>query len=334
MNKNYAAATEQNKKLDDYLKEENYEKADEISRELCRMQGLEPVDEMPSDFLLQLKRKEKKEMKNVKKISKNFTRVAAVVVCFLLVGGIASAAEKIYHTTIVTFRNDISTENSVTITTNDGQGLFPGETTTKVIEQEYADSDQTWLEKKVIDETSTAYKSDNNEDWIPYEITDRVTEYKYEKYSDAVKDAQFANVFTKDYSGTVYYRERQHILEEADVYPDNKDCSISADLISGSSTFTVEQLKLLKYDESVEVDSTTCLVTPATGDDVISTERAYKASSGYEYMLIDDNESGKTRTTVTVSGDEYNLVLRFSEMDETDIYNILENIDIRALVDF
>ena len=345
MNKNNATVAEKNRELDKYLEEGNYEKVDEISRELCHLQGLEPVDEMPSDFIFQLKRKEKKEMNNVKKISKNFTRVAVVAAGFLLIGGIASAAEKYYTNTVITVYNsgDLSGDYTVmtkddnySIVTYEGSYMFPEETTTNVIEQEYGDSDQAWLEKKVMDETYSAYKSDENSNWIPYEITEKITEYKYEKYSDAVKDVKFVNAFNKDYSGTAYYRERQPVIEEKEMSYDNIDItnySISADLEYGSNNFAVEQIKKQEYLDVSAEEMSSASVTYSTGGE-ISNERKYTSSSEYEYVLADNSEAGESVTVVTISGDEYELVLTFTDMSDYDIYDVLESVNIREIVEF
>lgn len=343
MNKYNATVAEKNRELDKYLEEENYEKVDEISRELCRLQGLEPADEMPLDFLFQLKRKEKKEMNNVKKISKNFTRIAAVAAGFLLIGGIASAAEKYYTNTVITVYNSgdlsgdytvMTKDGSYTVLTNEGSYMFPEETTTNVIEQEYGNSDQAWLEKKVMDETYSAYKSDENSNWIPYEITEKIMEYKYEKYSDAVKDVKFVNAFNKDYSGIAYYRERQPVIEGNETSYDNVDItnySISADLEYGSNNFAVEQIKKQKY---VDVSTETASSVTYSADGEISNERTYKSSSGYEYVLADNSGSEESVTVVTIPGDEYELVLTFTGMSDDDIYAVLESVNIRELVEF
>lgn len=343
MNKNSATVAEKNKELDKYLEEDNYEKVDEICRELCRLQGLEPADEMPSDFLFQLKKKEKREMNNVKKISKNFTRVAAVAAGFLLIGGIASAAEKYYTNTVITVYQSgdssgdytvMANNGNYTVYTEKGSYMFPEEAITNIIEHEYGNSNQAWLEKKVMDETYSAYKSDEDSNWIPYEVAERITEYKYEKYSDAVKDVKFVNAFNKDYSGTAYYRERQPVIEGNETSYDNIDItnySISADLEYGSDTFSLEQIKMQKYvDVSAEVASS---VTYSTGGE-INNERTYTSSSGYEYVLADNSESGESVTVVTIPGDEYELVLTFTGMSNDDIYDVLESVNIRGLVKF
>lgn len=66
MNSNSALITELNKKIDQYLETGEYEKIEEASRELCRLQGLDMVDKMPDSFLSQMKKKERKNMSIMK----------------------------------------------------------------------------------------------------------------------------------------------------------------------------------------------------------------------------------------------------------------------------
>ncbi len=67
MNDNNAFVTELNGKIDQYLETGEYEKIEETSRELCRLQGLDVVNEMPDDFLFQMKKKEKRNMGIIKR---------------------------------------------------------------------------------------------------------------------------------------------------------------------------------------------------------------------------------------------------------------------------
>lgn len=317
-----------NKELDNYLEAGDYEKVDEVSRELCHLQGLEPADKMPEDFLFRLERREQKEMKHIKKISKNFTKIAAAVAGVLLIGGTVSAAT-IYHSYVIMFPNGMSTGNVDTETKYEFEGieLPDGEVTTKVIEQETADINHAWLEKKVWDEVGTAYESDDRVNWTPYEVVDRITEYKYPDYNTAAKDAGFTGVFTKDYSGTAYYREYEHVSEEVS---DNTDCVINADFIYSDGSFTLEQQRKKYNDAAAQSEDTLVVIT----GDTTHNERAYVSSSGYEYKLADDNEFEKTRTTVLIPGREYDVILTFTDITETEIYNILESINIKTLVNF
>lgn len=67
MNDNNAFVTELNRKIDQYLETGEYEKVEETSRESCRLQGLDVVNEMPDDFLFQMKKKEKRNMGIIKR---------------------------------------------------------------------------------------------------------------------------------------------------------------------------------------------------------------------------------------------------------------------------
>ncbi|MBO5031138.1 MAG: hypothetical protein J6D08_04475 [Lachnospiraceae bacterium] len=333
MKETNTAAAEKNKKLDEYLEAGDYDKADEISRELCLLQGQQPVDKMPDNFLFLLKKKEQKEMKNLKKASKNFTKIAAAAAGILLVGTTASAAA-IYRSTVVMFPNGLSSENLSTEEQPQFEGikLPQDEAETEIIEEETAGSDHIWIEKKVWEETSTAYKSEDGASWTPYEVKDRITRYTYNNYSTAAKDAGFINAFTKEYSGNAYYTEYEHLTEETGENVGNKDYSITADFVSGSGTFTFEQQKTQLTEKNDNGNDSESAFTVITGD-TTNNERVYAASTGYEYKLADDNELGKTRTTVIVPGKEYQFILTFTDMTEAEIYSVLESIHIKCFVD-
>lgn len=92
MENNNALIKKLNKKIDLYLKQGDFDKADKACLELCRLRGQKPADHMPENFLYQLKRKEHENM-NIRKTSKRLSGIAAAAaVAVLLVGGTASAA--------------------------------------------------------------------------------------------------------------------------------------------------------------------------------------------------------------------------------------------------
>lgn len=57
MDNNNTSIDKLNKRIDHYLEQEEYDRANEACLELCRAQGLTPADHMPENFLSQLKRK-------------------------------------------------------------------------------------------------------------------------------------------------------------------------------------------------------------------------------------------------------------------------------------
>lgn len=336
-NKN-ATVAEQNRKLDECLNLGDYEKADEISRELCLLQGLEPADKMPDNFLFLLKKRSKQKMKHKKKSPKYFTKIAAAAAGILLIGTTAGATA-IHRNNVSVFPNGLSSEAlSAETQSDEKQPSFEGidlpqtETKTQIIEQESPTVKYAWLEKKVWDETSTDYESDDRINWTPREVTVRVTEYRYADYGSAAKHSGFINAFTKNYSGEAFYREYEHLTEEAKYEAaagepmEIKDYSITADFTAGSGRFTLEQQKTQTWEDDGS-DNSFFVITGDTGN-----ERSYAASTGYEYKLSDDNETGKNRTTVIVPGSEYQLILTFTDMTEAEIYSVLESVNIKSFV--
>ena len=67
MENNNALIKKLNKKIDLYLKQGDFDKADKACLELCRLRGQKPADHMPENFLYQLKRKEHENM-NIRNI--------------------------------------------------------------------------------------------------------------------------------------------------------------------------------------------------------------------------------------------------------------------------
>lgn len=335
---NSALITELNKQLDYYVEAEDFEKADEISRKLCHVQALQTADKMPADFLFQIKKKEQEKMINInmKKVSKRFTRIAVAIAGFLLIGGTASAAV-VYRSDVNFFKNGLTDETHGTEAEPQFEGVkLPDiQVTQNIIEQENADASHSWLSKKIWDETSTVYESDDSVNWTPSNVTDRITEYKYDNYSTAAEDAGFTKVFKEDYSGTVYYREQEHLTEAS-----SADYSISGEFNVANGIFTLEQMKFTSdspveaaaaNNEAIHSENTSVVITNTTGE--VTNTRTYISSSGYEYKLTDDKETGNTRTTTLIPCKDYSLILTFTEMTEAEIHGVLENIDIKELID-
>lgn len=310
-------------KLDEQIEQcfitENYEKIEEISREICQLKGLDMAEDMPDDFLLQIKKKERKDMHFIKLISKNLTKIAAVFTVALAAGGIASAA-LYYNSGVNGFKYGLTTGEVDTETESEfSEVTLPenSEEVTVVAEQEKGEGSHAWNKKKIWEETSTLYSSDDKIDWKNEKVVDRYTQYSYDSYYAAAEDNNYEKVFGTDYVGNVDYQMVEHLNQDAD-----PDYSISGKFRFGNGTFTLEQTK-----EQVENTNFT-LITNQVID-----EYEYVSSSGYAYKLVDDKIKGKTRTSVVIPCEKYRLVLTFTEMSEDEIHEVLENIKIAELAD-
>lgn len=314
------SVSELNKKMEQYLEQGDYDKVEEISRELCRIQGLETADKMPEDFLYQLKRKEKQEMGIMKKFSKRAIKIAASAAAVLLVGGTVSAAV-VYQSGVKQYEYGLTTGEGSLNTESEFQDVKLTETPEEktLVEETAGEKGGTWVNKKVWEETHTSYESDEGVNWTPVENLDRITEYSYETYDAAAEDAGFEKVFEKDFSGAVTYTEYEHINPESET-----DYVIDGTFSYGKGTFTVQQSKV----ENAAEGEYTVITGESTGN-----ERDYVSKTGYVYKLSDDRETGTLRTTTMAACDNYWLVFTFTGMTEEEIHEILDMVNIAALID-
>ncbi len=328
MNNQNALIKELNQKLEQYMEEENYEKVDEVSRQLCRLQNLETVEEMPDDFILRLKNKEKSAMKrneektpvpHYRKMSRRAAGIAAAVAVFLLLGGTVSAAV-LYNSGINIFEHGLSTSGEVTTPGPEYESPYQDVNlpdvpdTTTLLSKEQGSSDNAWVEKKVYDENYTVYDSDDAVNWTPYVQTNHVTEYRYEDYYTAALDAGFEQLFSENYNGETLYYIYEHTDEHSEGAP--TDLSISGTYAYGSGSFTLNQ-----YPGNAE-NTEFAVITNETENN-----REYVSSTGCLFALTDDqDENGQTRTHTLVKCDNYFLTLEFTGMSEKEIHAVLETV--------
>lgn len=194
---------EWNQKLTKYMEEENYEKVDEVCRQLCRLQGLEPAEKMPDDFIHRLKKeesvmakkKEKTAIDHYKKISKRAAGIAGAAAVFLLLGVTAGAAV-LHNKGINIFEHGLSTAGEV-----------------------------------------TAPESES-----PFSQTNHVTEYRYEDYYTAALDAGFEQLLSRNYEGETFYYIYEHMDEDGHTTEaESALLSISGSYAYGNGSFSLSQ---------------------------------------------------------------------------------------------
>lgn len=322
MNKQNALIKELDQKLAQYMEEGNYEKLDEASRQLCRLQGFEPAEEMPDDFVRRLKKEvsamEKNKENKAVRASKRAAGIAAAAAVFLLLGGTVSAAV-LYNKGINIFEYGLSTAGEVE--TPESKSPFQDvklpdvPDTTTVLSTEQGTADNAWVEKKVYDESYTVYDSDDAVNWTPFVQKNHVTEYRYEDYYAAAKDAGFEPLLSADYEGETFYYIYEHMDENGNE-AEPADLSIAGTYAYGKGSFTLGQ-----YPGSGETTNF-AVITNETGND-----REYVSSSGCLFKLTDDqDETGQTRTHTLVQCDHYFLTLDFTGMSEDEIHAVLETV--------
>lgn len=312
-----------NKKLDQSIDERNFEQADEISRQLCRLQGLEPAGEMPGNFILRLKKESGRGGGfSCKRISKKAAGIVAAAAVFLLLGGTVGAAV-LYNSGVSIFKYGLSTSGEALEATAEDEGsissyrnadLTDVPDTTTLLSKEESASGSAWVEKKVYDETYTVYDSEDAVSWTPTEQKNHVTEYRYEDYYAAAMDAGFDRLMSENYRGEVLYYIYEHTDENSKDSPDT--LSITGNFSYGSGSFSLNQ-----YPGNEE-STAFAVITNETGNN-----REYVSSCGYQFALTDDqDETGKTRTHTLVKCDNYFLTLKFTGMSEEEIHAVLETV--------
>lgn len=333
MHRNNALITELNKKIDHYLEQGQYDRADEACRALCRIQGQKPADHMPEDFLYQLKRKEHENM-NIKKTSKRLSGIAAAAAAAVLfVGGTVSAAV-IYNGNIhFSTKGLIAGEDmEISYVSEEGETVnvdlpeMSGEDTITPISEEEGSPSSPWLGKKVWDDTYEVWNSDDAVDWTKGYQTSRITEYRYADYFTAADDAGFGRLFKTNYTGDTFYYQTEHLPDESDRAAgvgSETDYHITGEYSFGSGRFTLDQQKY-RTAGSGEAAAAANMVITTTGE--TENEREYLNAAGITFKLSDDTESGDTRTTTMFTGKTYDAVLQFSGMTEEDIHEVLDNI--------
>lgn len=327
MNSNNALITEMNQKIDYYLEQEEYDMVDEISREICRIEELEPADCMPESFLCQLKRKEHETMSK-KNISKRISGIAVAAAVFLLIGGTVSAAA-IYNGNIHFFdkgfvigdtRMDTSKLEGIVDTESPEMS---GESIVTHISEEEGAADDLWLSKSIWEDTYEIYASDDAVRWTKGYQTTRVTEYKYADYFTAAEDTGFDKLFMTNYTGDVFYYQYEHLEEGTDT-----EHSILGRFFYGNGRFRVDQLQFPKeaVDAANPQAEPVLAVITTTGE--TANEREYISSSGISFKLSDDTEFGYTRTTTVFRGKTFDAILEFIDMTEEEIHQVLDNIQL------
>ncbi len=333
MENNNALIKKLNKKIDLYLKQGDFDKADKACLELCRLRGQKPADHMPENFLYQLKRKEHENM-NIRKTSKRLSGIAAAAaVAVLLVGGTASAAV-IYNGNIHFSTRGFTAGEDIQISYLPEEGDWVDaklpemseEDIISPVSEEGGSPATPWLSRKVWDDTYEVWDSDDAVNWTKGYQTSRITEYRYADYFTAADDAGFDRLFKTNYTGDTFYYQTEHLPDESDIATgigSEMDYRITGEFSCGSGRFTLEQQKY-RAAESGEIAETASMVITTTGE--TGNEREYLNAAGITFKLSDDTESGETRTTTMFTGTAYDAILQFTGMTEDEIHDVLDNI--------
>ncbi|MGL5677516.1 MAG: hypothetical protein ACRDDX_13985 [Cellulosilyticaceae bacterium] len=305
--------------LDREIANENYEKVEKLSKELCNLQGFQQEIEMPESFVFKIKQKEKGN--RVMKIKRGTMKVAGFAVATMIMGG--SVYAMVNH-----FRDIQMTDyglSTTPVTSKDASNqlfenpnILDDKNDAYVVSKENQQDTNTWLSKEVRKEIYPVNLSDDGSNWTNNEVNEvEVTEFTYKDYATACKDVGIDNIFESVYEqeGDVTYTEYIHgqdsLLNQG---------QLVANFRYNAGVFEIKQLTQFEPDEKgIEVNV-------ITSTKPVENKRTYISKKGITFKLTEDEESGIMRITTMLVYNEHAVILSFENLSNEEIEEILETV--------
>ena len=316
------------------IEDGNFDRADELARKLCEMQGFEDIQAMPEDFYFQLKRK---AGRNMRKVNKNLVKVA--VAALVLSASAVTVSAGVYHHIRDTKAIDvgITTSNSDEVEKGDASGSkfdatkLPqegGGTVSETVSSEKGKEGDVWLKKTITKEKDNDhFCSDDGVNWERDPQYYRYTECIFNDYDAACSKVDMPNIFDKAYTlkenGTYNYTECKEDGEKGTYVPVGD--SLDATFSYNKGYFSASQDRSIDEDgEAIEGGEFTVITGEKT-----TNKREYDSQNALHFVMSDSKQDGKTVTTTILSFDEYNVILRFFHLSEKEIHEILDSISVK-----
>ncbi len=301
------------------------------------------LEEKTLNYINQIANKERVNiMKNTNKSKWKMkmsasTAVAACAVCVLSVTAYAAVAniDKVSHNDYGFVSNTNMEINDKSISTKElEEFLNTSEIRTKMandnsgmelISEENGKDGVNWSKKSTFKDNSYTYTSDDTTDWSIDEeaSTGIITEYAYENYEMAIKDAGLPNVMEKILSkGGI---NKGAFLEE---YSTEESSDISKKRVIGEFDYKNGKVSvdLSKYSMTDGIQGNGYSVI--TGIDKSTNQREYQSQNGIKYQLSDNKDDKITKTTTMVSSGSYCLIIEFEGLSDNEIHTILDSLDL------
>lgn len=340
------------KKIEEEMNNENYDKVEALSEELCRLQELDTDHKMPSDFVMTLKRKERKN--RTMRMKNKLVKAAAIMVVLGMAGGTVYAGSQYFKPVKQTeYGMEVSDDDINVVHNSDGSivaGDVPEETLSEeqkkamdnvrenglnglkeddveVLETAKPGENDKWLSKKVSKITSYDKSSDDGINWEDDSYIRMSTDYEYKDLATACEDQGMKKIFNKNYeqSGNTLYNYSELPDEKGNVEDEARNANIKATLKYKNGTCDIDYSKyfgLGKEDSAVENRNLYVI----TGDKKASNQREYTSESGETYSLSDNVVDNEKVTTVVLSRDEYDCVLSFRNLSDKEIHEMLDTV--------
>ena len=332
------------------IEDGNFDRADELARQLCEMQGFGTTQAMPEDFYFQLKRKAGKDMR---KVNKNL--VKAAIAALVLSASAVTVSAGVYHhiretehidSGIVAYNSDSHgnvevSSNGVSVSDSasmpeDSKEIdydatkLPKErgTVSETVSSEKGKAGDVWLTKITKKEKDNDhFSSDDGVNWKREPQYYRRTECTFNDYDAALKEVDMPNIFDKAYTlkedGTYYYNECKEDGKKGKYVPCGEQ--LDATFSYNKGYFSVSQDRSVDED-GTEIGERTFMVL--TGDETTN-KREYDSKNDLHFAMSDSKDDGKTMTTTILSFDEYDVTLQFFDLSDKEIHEILDSISVK-----
>lgn len=341
-----ALKREMNKAIEDG----NFDRADDLAKELCRLQGFEDTQAMPENFCPELKRKAGKDMK---KVNKNL--IKAAVAMLVLGASAATVSAGVYHhiresehidAGIVAYTSDsfgnVDVSSDGVSVSDDASKLgdsseidydatkLPkegGGTVSKVVGSEKGAEGDVWLIKTTEEEVDKDhFSSDDGVDWKREPQYYRYTKCTFNDFEAACKELDIVNIFDKAYAlkGDGTYTHQEYKENKKDEYMPSSD-SLGATFSYHRGYFDLSQSWYRDEDKTAEEERTFMVIT---GEDTTN-KREYDSKNNLHFALSDSEQDGKIATTTVLSFDEYDVTIQFFDLSEKEIHEILDSIVVK-----
>lgn len=319
------------------IEDGNFDRADELARQLCEMQGFEDTQAMPEDFYFQLKRK---AGRNVRKVNKNL--VKAAIAALVLGASAVTVSAGVYHH-YHHIRDTEAIDVGITTSNSDGhkkedasdikfdETKLPqegGGTVSETVSSEKGKEGDVWLKKTIKKEKDNDhFCSDDGVNWKRSPRYYRYTECVFNDYDAACSKVDMLNIFDKAYTlkenGTYNYTECKEDGKKGK-YLSVED-SLDATFSYNKGYFSVSQVRLI-YEDGTAIENRQ--FTVITGKKTVN-KREYDSQNNIHFAMSDSKQDGKTVTTTILSFDEYDVTLQFFHLSEKEIHEILDSISVK-----
>lgn len=209
--------------------------------------------------------------------------------------------------------------------TSDIRSKLANDLAYELVSEEKGNSEVKWNKKSVFKDKSASYHSDDTIKWEVDKEDSKsiITEYAYQNYELATKDAGLPNIMDK-LIGKVTMSSNA-LVKECSI-EDNPN--INSKQILGDFDYKKGRISLDLSQDLTNKDGSSGNYSVITGINKATNQRSYESKDGITYKLSDNVNDGIKKTTTLITKGAYNLIIEFYALSENEIQEVLDNIDL------